>query len=481
MPIDEKDDFEAPVIQGCATETVYNRPPDAFSHLLEVGEMLPPSVEKTTQFLSRQGIWHQFSRNHPALSCQDAARKRNRLGHQGIPLWDELKSFLGEFTDSAGDTQSFLAHCRGDRELDLHEVTKVLNSTSPAQRRHSQENTLAQNSNEGTLLQEVMGGETKYGTIHPFLEPDIIQLFDHELMRPIGTPGTVMTNAGEYTWAVEFDPADIVIKLPQAKWANIITHDLIGEEVLWGVRSPSAIGILTGNPMDSGLELCQHLNKYTRQLLGSSSLGDVSMPKVIMLSSPQIGISMEMDTREDALRKALLDTLGQLCDSGAKIIAHPAHTTHYFASDLADRAKEKGSVFLSMVDVLVKKLHSLGVQEIALVGTSYMTDFSQERSVYRNVFGNIKVHTPSPNGWKKIHEIGYTLQQKGPTSRSRNLMRDVLKEVPDTCEHVVLVMTELWPVAQQLNKEGRHHKVLIDPLEYYGEALARAYLGLPTE
>jgi aspartate racemase len=238
---------------------------------------------------------------------------------------------------------------------------------------------------------------------------------------------------------------------------------------------------LTGNPMDSGLDLCNYLNKYVREILKDNSLGDISMPKVIMISTPQIGISMEMDTREILLKKALLDTLNQLCIAGANIIAHPAHTTHYFAKDMALNAQDRGCIFISMVDVLVEKLRSTGIQEIALIGTSYMTDFDQSRSVYRDVFGDdIKVHRPSPNGWKKIHEIGYDVQQRGPSSRSRNLMRDVLKEVPESCQYVVLVMTELWPVAQQLNKEGRHGKILIDPLEYYGEALARAYLGLPT-
>src|SRR5436189_167720 len=85
---------------------------------LSSGENLPEAVHQCAERLRAFGIWHQFTRNEPATSCQDAARKRNRLGHKGVPLWDELKSFLGEF-HSGGVREIFLAHCRGDRRLDL--------------------------------------------------------------------------------------------------------------------------------------------------------------------------------------------------------------------------------------------------------------------------------------------------------------------------------------------------------------------------
>jgi hypothetical protein len=62
--------------------------------LLEGAETVPEQVLHCATRVSDFGIWHQFSRNEPAMSCPDAARKRYRLGHRGIPLWDELKSFL---------------------------------------------------------------------------------------------------------------------------------------------------------------------------------------------------------------------------------------------------------------------------------------------------------------------------------------------------------------------------------------------------
>lgn len=440
--------------------------------LLVSRESVPEAVRHCAERLVELGIWQVFSRNSPAMSCQDAARKRNRLGHQGIPLWDELKSFFGEYYDIQGLRRIFLAHCRGDRKLDMDKLRQALEFAGEIRR-------------VSLKPEERLWADHRvdYGTVNPLVDVgEVVQIFDYELHRPVGVPGTVMTNAGDRTWAVEFDPAELVLKLPGSRWADIVQPQMEAEDQMrWGVREPEVIGILTGNPCDSGLELCNAVNHHLRQLLGKNSLGDVSMPKIIMVSTPQIGISMEMDKREAPLRKALLQAVNELCAAGAKILAHPAHTTHYFVPDIVSRAAEKGVHFISMVDVAIAKLRLNGVKEIALLGTKYVTDFSQQWSVYRNAFQGITVHRPSPEGWKKILDLGYEVQQRGPTPVCFNWMRDLLREeVPASCKHVLLAMTEFSPVVRQLKARGRQGKILIDPVDIYGEAIAREYLGLPA-
>jgi aspartate/glutamate racemase len=433
--------------------------------ILGKGEKIPAEVRRCAKKLAGYGIWVRFSRNDPVKSCQDAARRRERLGHKGIPLWDELKSFLGEYDDRSGRRQTFLAHCRGDRELDMAQVRSSLQFAGEIRR----------------VVIESDSSDIRYGTVNPFIASGaVIQLFDYELQTPVGVPGTVMTNAGDHTWAVEFDPAELVTKLPGARWADIIKpYTKVQGETFWGVRERETIGILTGNPCDSGLELCAAINKRIRDLLGGNSLGDVSMPKIVFVSSPEIGTSMEMDRREAQLRGALIKAVDELCAAGARIIAHPAHTTHYFASDIAERAREKGARFISMVDATVAHLRSTRTKKIALLGTRYVTDFSLPWSVYKGVFKGIKVHTPSAAGWKKIHDLGYEVQQRGPTSVCFNWMRDLLRdEVPDGWQDVVLAMTEFSPVTQHLKTRGRQGKNLINPIEIYGDVVAREYLGL---
>jgi len=289
----------------------------------------------------------------------------------------------------------------------------------------------------------------------------------------------VMTNCGDHTWAVEFDPAEVVVKLPNSRWADLTQDQTERDTTLWGVRSPEVIGILTGNPSDSGLELCGAINSHVRDLLGSNSLGDVSMPKVVMIASPAVGISMEMDHREDALRKALLKSTDELCEAGGQILVHPAHTTHYFAEEIAERAEKHGARFISMIDATVASLQKMGIGEIALLGTRYVTDFRLPWSAYSAALRGLTVHIPSEHGWEKIHDLGYEVQQRGPTAVCFNWMRDLLREeVPSTCKHVLLVMTEFTPVVRQLKARGRQGKILIDPIELYAEQIARTYLGL---
>ena len=437
------------------------------NRLLSGAETVPGAVFHCASRIGNLGIWRRFSRNTAATSCLDAARKRDRLGHTGIPLWDELKSFLGEYSDAAGESRVFLAHCRGDRELDLDKVRHALEFTGEVRR---------------VLPEAAEGLGAAYGTVNPFVEGDLVQVFDYELHKPLGVPGTVMTNAGDHTWAVELHPAELVLKLPGARWADIVQSVSSEEERLtWGVREPETIGILTGNPCDSGLDLCSAVITHIRGLLGKNSLGDVSMPKVVLVSSPDIGISMEMDVREEAMRQALLRGIDELCAAGARILAHPAHTTHFFAPEMAARASGSGARFISMVDATVAKLRHDGVKEIALLGTNFVTDFNNRWSVYRDALKGITVHLPSEDGWKKIHDLGYAVQQTGPTPLWFNWMRDLLRnEVPANCKHVVLAMTEFSPVVRHLKSRGRRSKILIDPVDIYAEAIAREYLGLPA-
>ena len=220
---------------------------------------MPLPVQQAEQFLTRLGRWFKLSRNHDARSCRDAAHKRNRLGHEGIPLWDEMKSFFGRYANAVGETRLVVAHCRADQRLHFGKLSAVLGVERPPERLTEQEI-------------EQLGLE--YGMVNPwetwrcdprstpftmdvkFIAQDVVQVFDDDLLQPIGTPGTVMTNAGDLTWAVEFHPRELVAKLAHAKVADIAEPDPEEEPRLWGVKDDRPIGIITGNPPEAGM-YCQ--------------------------------------------------------------------------------------------------------------------------------------------------------------------------------------------------------------------------------
>ena len=266
--------------------------------LLLKGETeVPEAVVRCAERLQELRIWHQFSRNSEAAGCKDAAHRRNRLGHEGIPPWDELKSLLitvefraqelgeGKRLVWVDKTAFIQAHCRGDRELDFEKIRQTIMGSF-----HISEHLGGASDTIKTRIstpEESAQFGVGYGLVNPFLAPKSTpHLFDRELGKDYGPPGTVMTNAGNRTWGVEIDIRDIVNKDSLRFGDNLIfkAGELVSPELeksdtkdIWGVRGRrKTIGILTGNPPRSGFELCELIGKEVQISLGRNSLGDIS-------------------------------------------------------------------------------------------------------------------------------------------------------------------------------------------------------------
>lgn len=189
------------------------------AHLLRRDEEVPKAVARVAEFLTRRGVWFVLSRNGEAHSCRDAAGKRWRVGHEGIPLCDELKSFFGHVLPGPSGVPSYVAaHYRGDRSLATDRLASVLRLDAPPSRL------------EPDRLQRLGMG---YGLVNPFepwsgqpLASGVLQVFDRDLLVPSGEPGTVMTNAGDRTWAVEFVAEELVRALGDVLVADIACNEL---------------------------------------------------------------------------------------------------------------------------------------------------------------------------------------------------------------------------------------------------------------
>jgi hypothetical protein len=89
---------------------------------------LPKEVKSCIRFLKSKNIWHILSTNKHVVSCADAASNRNRLGHKGIPIFDELKTELGYFINKDKKKQKILVHCRGNQKVDRLKISSIVNS-----------------------------------------------------------------------------------------------------------------------------------------------------------------------------------------------------------------------------------------------------------------------------------------------------------------------------------------------------------------
>ena len=179
--------------------------------LLQQDELIPHPVQSTIRFLEARGLSARFSRNPVAHGCEDAATKRLRNGRRGIPLADELKSLAGAYVTGGTAEHAFLCHIPANRRFDIRKIRAAL--CAPQRPRWL--------SAEGCGRLGI-----GFGRVNPFLD-GMRHIFDRSLL---GREGSMMTNAGDRTWAVEFDPADLIPSIQGAIVADVVVCDAISQD-----------------------------------------------------------------------------------------------------------------------------------------------------------------------------------------------------------------------------------------------------------
>lgn len=437
-------------------------------------ESVPGSVLSVDRFLTELGVWHLFSRNPPAFSCRDAANKRYRLGHRGIPLCDELKSFVGEFTISEGRQRYVAVHCRGDRELDFSTLGRLVGAVGEIRRLSTDE-------------LERLG--MAYGLVTPFaayqldatlLRLPVLHVWDTDALEPVAPPGTVMTNASDHQWAVEFRPDELVQKLRALEgWEILIgkfSHSDSG--ILPRPRGPHhghKIAILTGNAPESGIRLWTLMNERIRARLGARCQGDVSMPSVEVHSIPELGLTMELDERESAVRPIIQAAAERAVSGGARLLAVACHTSHFFTPELRRVCGAYGAEFVSMPEVVGEWARSSGIERIGLIGIRFVAELGRW-SAYSDAMSGIELEVPDAQRLEEIDRLAFRVKKDGVNSSGITRLRDLIRTSVSS-ETVILALTELSLLVEHLRQKARGGKVLIDPLELYADALARKFVG----
>ncbi len=143
-----------------------------------------------------------LSRNDPAFSCEDAAGKRLRGAKRGIPLRDELKSLLCLYKNRYGGQVMVALHLPGDMKADFDKLSQLLPIA---------ENTRICFAGEPHMKRYGM----YFGIVNPVhldirSQGTVLQMFDRQLIAPQAAGYTMMTNAGDLTWAMEFCPGELI-------------------------------------------------------------------------------------------------------------------------------------------------------------------------------------------------------------------------------------------------------------------------------
>ena len=431
---------------------------------------LPERVAAALAFFQRQGVWHVVSRNSSATSCRDAAARRKRLGAVSIPLHDELKSLCVVLYRTDRSRRFVLLHARANARFDLERAGGLLLASRPLARVAAEELT--------AHLQ------TGYGTVNPFSEADhFIQVFDEDIFRSYSPPHTMMTNLGEHTWAVEFEPAALVEAL-RREAPEVLVGDITGQKGK-DHRLP-VFGIITGNGPESGMALWRHINGKVFHTLDADKrmAGDLSFPRVLVHSLPEMGLSMELAVREASVWQVIEKAVRELCESGATHLALACNTTPYFAEAIQAVAVPYQATFVSIADIAYQSLLRRRLDDVTLLGIPTVADMG-ERSAYRKL-ADLDVRPADPRVLDDLQELGYMVKRmglSGQDNKALNKLQHIIRAGVKT-KRVMIALTEISVLLERFPKlRDRIGEIeVIDPLRLYGEYLADQFLqALPND
>lgn len=433
-------------------------------------DSVPPRVAAALAFFQRQGLWHVVSRNSPATSCRDAAARRQRLGASGIPLHDELKSLCVVLYRADRSRHLVLLHARANARFGLELAGERLGAVRPLARASEEE------------LAKELG--TSYGTVNPFSEAGrFIQVFDEDVRSVYSPPHSMMTNLGHHTWAVEFEPAALIEALRQE------SPEVFVEEITGGKgrdHKLPVIGIITGNGPESGMVLWRRINAKVFAKLDADKrmAGDLSYPRVLLHSLPEMGLSMELALREAAVWREIEKAVREQCQAGVSLLALACNTTPFFAEKIQALAEPFGARFVSIAEVAYQHLRRRNLDDVTLLGIPTVAEMG-ERSAYRKL-AELGVKPVDARVLDDLQELGYMVKRMGLTGQDNkilNKLQHIIRAGVKT-KRVLIALTEISVLLERFPKlrERIGDVAVIDPLRLYGDYLANAFLqALPYD
>jgi len=413
-------------------------------------------------------MWHILTRNSVATSCRDAAARRNRLGVEGIPIYDEMRSFCGAVYRSDGSRRIVLLHCRANAHFNVDAAGQLLGATRRIAR---------------LSPEELSRDTTAYGSVNPFSESgDYIHVFDEDVFTAYASPHTMMTNAGDHTWAVEFRPLDLVSALRAD--ATEVHIGRIATEVPLIMPRP-VFGIITGNGPESGMALWRNVNEKIHAELKRLNCmrGDLSYPRVVIESVPEMGLSMELTQRHDAVWAVIKRTVLELIGCGVTHLALACNTTQFFGDRIRNLCPPSVE-FISMVDITYHHIQANDLKDITIIGipaVAALGEFSGYSSL--RALGVKQVEDHAKPHMEEVASIVKQLDALSPDPRSLNRLQYVIRSGVQTSK-VLIALTEVSVLLERFPKLRQNigGKEVIDPLRLSGEAMARIFLEtLPPE
>ena len=433
---------------------------DAIKLLKENEVDLSKNVKETIKFFVENNIWYILSRNPIVKSCKEAANKRYRLGHIGIPLEDELKSYLGKYENENKETKYVIFHCKANQILDFDKIKKILKIKNEIEKLSEEE-----------LFENF---SMKYGIVNPFLlinNKNIIQFFDKYLYysKVSITPYTMMTNAGDFTWAIEFKIKDVIKNIDNCIYNEIIiTDDDIND-----LEFTPKIGIITGNAPESGISLWSRINRIFREKLEENFCGDVSLPKIIVDSLPEMGMTMELDKRNEDSWIAIKKSIENFISQGVTIIGIACNTSQYFTEKIREISDKNNVKYISIQDCVINYLNKNNINDFAFLGIRFVSPFNEWSAFKKLQYYNIE-KIPDEI-LEKIVKLAYKVKTEGVNQTGLQQLSNLINKNIQS-KHIIIALTEISLLFEFNKKIQKSNNIYIDTLNLYAESISDEYL-----
>lgn len=232
-----------------------------------------------------------------------------------------------------------------------------------------------------------------------------------------------------------------------------------------GASPRATIGIVAGSGPEAGLDLWAKLLARNAAAFGPSFRGDLDAPRVVVLSEPTLGLSMDLAKNEEVVWESLRQTAARMAvQSDAWVIA--CNTLNWYDPRIA--ALNLPGEFISFQSVLSDWIARTGVRRLGLLGAAPVTEMG-EWSAYRGLRDVVEVETPADPA--ELHQLIFDVKRLGSHDAT---LRPRFARVAETmrADTLLLACTELPLIA-----DIAVSKSLIDVTDLVADALVARSLG----
>lgn len=221
------------------------------------------------------------------------------------------------------------------------------------------------------------------------------------------------------------------------------------------------IGLIAGSGPEAGADLWTKIISASKALLGENYEGDIDAPNVRIVSSPILGLSMELQKFDIALWPEVERTFDELAEQ-VDFISIACNTLNYYERQI--RSKPRKATLVTVSEVVESYLRTKGEKEVALLGACPVTKLDKW-SAYVHLRKSFDVEIPADTA--ELHKLIYGVKKLGGSNTEivRNF-EDFLCTLK--AETVLLACTEL-PLIPVLPS----HRDMVDVTELLAQQLVQ--------